>query len=38
MNGGVVGFPPPSGADAELLRTELAKVEPRLKTVYYRRA
>jgi hypothetical protein len=39
MNGGVTRTPlPPSKADAELLRTELAKVEPRLKTVYYTKA
>ena len=36
--GGTQVPPPPSQADAELLRTELAKVEPRLKVVYYTRA
>jgi hypothetical protein len=39
MNGGgTQAPPPPSKADAELLRVELAKVEPRLKTVYYSKA
>jgi len=39
MNGGgTQAPPPPSMADAELLRTELAKVEPRLKVVYYTKA
>lgn len=39
MNGGGTRAPPPpSHADAELLRTELAKVEPRLRAVYHTKA
>jgi hypothetical protein len=39
MSGGGRQAPPPaSNVDAELLRTELAKVEPRLKVVYYTKA
>jgi hypothetical protein len=36
--GGMQAPPPPSQADAELLRTELAKVEPLLKVVYSTKA